>query len=118
MKLSLSLATAQRRRKQKNRTHAAPRKEKPLARQMRKLRRHYDRISSVSARLAGRPQPRPGVALQIAMAAVMTQTGVTRRAAAETLLREMAASKAGGGTGAAQRACELASNVAAGEWEV
>lgn len=103
--------------KRKNRTHAVPR-EKPLARQMRKLRRHYDRLSAMAARLQGRPVPKPGVALQIAMAALMKQTGCTRRAAAVQLLRELAASKRGdSSSGGMQRAAELAIVEREGEWE-
>lgn len=115
--MKLSLGTVQKKQKVKKRTHASPRNEKPLASQMRKLRRHYYRMSIIAARLQGRPQPRSGVALQIAMSAVIKQAGVSRRDAAIVLLREMAASKAGAGTGAELRASELASDVAAGEWE-
>lgn len=116
MKLALSVVHRDAPKK-KNRTHAAPAKDKPLARQMRKLRRHYDRLSAMAARLQGRPVPKPGVALQIAMAALMKQENMTRRAAAVQLLRELSASKRGHGTGGDLRASELASDVAAGEWE-
>lgn len=90
MKLGLSLRLAQRRGKQKVRTHADQRdKTKPLARQVRQLRRHYDRVAIVAARLEGRTPPRPGLTYKLTLAATMMQTGMTRRQAVDHLLRKL-----------------------------
>jgi hypothetical protein len=80
----------------KNRTHVKQQPgAQPLAKQMRKLRRYYDRMARVAARLEGRPEPMPGVSLKLKLAATMMQTGMTRRQAVDLLLRERAA-KLGG----------------------
>lgn len=89
--MKLQLATALHKRKQKNRTHAAPRDNKPLARQVRKLRRYYDRLARVAARLEGRQPPRPGLSFKLTLAATMMQHQLSRRAATDLLLRERAA---------------------------
>lgn len=88
--MKLSLATAQRRPRKKVRTHAAPRDEKPLARQVRKLRRYYDRLARVKARLEGRPMPQPGLTFKLKVAADMLRLDLTRREAVVLLLRERA----------------------------
>lgn len=91
MKLGLATALVHRRKRKKNRTHTAPVDGKPLARQMRKLRRYYDRLARVAARLEGRPQPQPGMSLKLKIAATMMQTGMSRRETVVHLLRERAA---------------------------
>ena len=89
--MKLALHTALHRRKKKNRTHAEPRDEKPLARQVRKLRRYYDRLARVAARLEGRPQPQAGLSYKLTVAATMVQLDLSRREAVQHLLRERAA---------------------------
>lgn len=89
MKLRLATVMVHRRRKKKNRTHTAPRDVKPLARQVRQLRRHYDRVAAVSARLEGRPVPRPGLAYKMTLAATMMDLDMTRRQAVDHLLRKL-----------------------------
>lgn len=89
--MKLLLATALHKRKKKNRTHTAPRDDGALPRQVRKLRRYYDRLSRVAARLEGRPAQRAGVTFKLVLAATMVQHGLSRRAATNMLLRERAA---------------------------
>lgn len=60
----------------------------PLARQVRKLRKHYDRLARVAARLEGRPAPSPGLSFKLKVAAMMIQTGKSRRAVVEEMLRK------------------------------
>lgn len=93
MKLELSASTRNWQKRQKKpgpRTHPKHDGSKSLAKQMRKLRRYYDRLALVAARLEGRPEPMPGVALKLKMAATMMQTGMTRRQVVDHLLRERA----------------------------
>lgn len=89
--MKLELAVRREPAKRHQRTHAEPRSEQPLARQMRKLRRYYDRLAQVAARLEGRPAPMPGVTAKLKVAVLMRQTGCTRREAVDQLLRERAA---------------------------
>lgn len=58
---------------------------------MRKLRRHYDRVAAVAARLERRPVPRAGMTLRLTLAATMIQLGLSRRDAVEHLLRKRSA---------------------------
>ena len=87
--MKLELATLRRRRKQKNRTHSAPRDDKPLPQQVRQLREHYGRVAAVAARLEGRTAPTPGLAYKIKLTATMLRLGMTRRQAVDHLLREL-----------------------------
>ena len=88
--MKLQMSTVVRRRKQRKRTHTEHSSDKPLARQMRKLRRYYDQLARVAARLQGRPEPQPGMSLKLKIAATMMQTGMSRRQAVNHLLRERA----------------------------